>query len=100
MLLVRLHQGDAQCLVAPNSGLTSPACEQLSSTQEAKAQLAQWYGSGGESSSARRRLQQLRAMPRRTLTCGAESLALLGATGYESEGGWCSRARAALLARE
>ncbi len=99
-MLVRLYQGDAQCLVAPSSNRTSPACWELDQPQ-AEVRLAEWYGSNSASSGSgrRRRLQQQQTMPSRTLTCGQEWQLLFNRTGYEDKGSWCTRAREALSTR-
>ncbi len=86
VIMARMRGGDPQCLV-PVSGKLQ--CHQLSSPAEAQDLLP----AGG-----RRLLVPLTAW--RTLTCGSEMLRLLGRTGYEESGGWCSRAKAVLLTRE
>jgi hypothetical protein len=96
-LLVRLSGRDPQCLAAlgPEG---KPVCWQAASASEAglqQARLAQLQqGLLGSNGTRRAVLQQLAAgQPFRTLTCGAESLAVLGYSGYDGLGGWCSRAR-------
>jgi hypothetical protein len=116
-LLVRLHSGNAQCLVDSGSSMLQPACLDAGSEAQAAAMLASWFdvastgGNGRRLSAAadspgtlsrggaggrRLRQQQLPAMPRRTLTCGAEHQALFGVSGYNDDGGWCSKALASL----
>jgi hypothetical protein len=90
--LVRLKATDPQCLVDENSSPQQPSCVSLPAGQAA-TQLAALNGA----SLRRRLLQAPRSL--RTLTCGAEMAALLGTDGYDSEGGWCSRARLFLTTR-
>jgi hypothetical protein len=99
---VRLDGRDPQCLaIAGPDG--RPACWQAAAgaeTARQQARLAQLQQNGSQQNGTRRALQQQQAItsaaagqPSRTLTCGAESLALLGYSGYDALGGWCSRAR-------
>jgi hypothetical protein len=96
VLLVRLYQSDAQCLVDPSSAAGQPACRLLVQTEQ-EAVLQQL---GSDVATGRRLLQAAPAQAARTLTCGAESKALFGSTGYESRESWCSRALAFLQNRE
>jgi hypothetical protein len=102
-LLVRLNGRDPQCLavVGPDG---RPACWQAAAAEALRqqARLAQLQQGLQQNGTRRALLQQqtpgLAAMsaasqPTRTLTCGAECLALLGYSGYDSLSGWCSRAR-------
>ncbi len=95
-LLVRLSGRDPQCLAAlgPDG---KPACWPAATGPEAgkqQARLAQLQ-QGLQRNGTRRALlqQQAGGQPFRTLTCGAESLAVLGFSGYDGRGSWCSRAR-------
>jgi hypothetical protein len=63
---------------------------------EAAAYVATAPGGGAK----RLLLQQGTIRSYRTLTCGAEMAALLGASGYEGNSGWCSAAKQALSKRE
>ena len=92
--LVRLKASDPQCLVDPASPSKQPACWALSET-DAEAYLA-----AQPSSRARLLLQRRLIRSSRTLTCGAESAALFGSSGYEDAGGWCSVAKDYLNRRE
>jgi hypothetical protein len=102
-LLVRLIGRDPQCLavVGPDG---RPVCWQAAAAEARRqqARLAQLQQQLQLNGTRRALLQQLTpglaavpaaGQPTRTLTCGAESLALLGYSGYDSLGGWCSRAR-------
>jgi hypothetical protein len=95
-VLVRLSGRDPQCLaVVGTEG--KPVCWQAHSAPEVgqqQARLAQLQ-QGLQGNGTRRALlqQQASGQPFRTLTCGAESLTMLGFSGYDALGGWCSRAR-------
>ena len=82
-------------VVAATSSASRPQTRSAwwTKTGEAATQLAALNGA----SLRRRLLQAPRSL--RTLTCGAEMAALLGTDGYDSEGGWCSRARLFLTTR-
>jgi hypothetical protein len=103
-LLVRLVGRDPQCLAVTGPD-GRPACWQAAAVEAGRqqARLAQLQQAQQRNGTRRAVLQQQQAaplaassakgQPSRTLTCGAESVALFGYSGYDAAAGWCNRAR-------